>query len=121
MVICLVVTLLWAEGIVGIFSKEPDLVELTGVFLRIAAVGYLGFGLSGVLMECLTGAGDTLPAMLVSLGDLWLVRLPLAFLLPLVTDLGVYGVRWALVIGVVIGAVVFVTYFRMGRWKRRKV
>jgi Na+-driven multidrug efflux pump len=79
------------------------------------------FSLATVLMRCLTGAGDTLPVMLIGMGDLWMVRLPLAFLLPWATNLGVYGVRWAMVIGMAAGAVADATYFRMGRWKRKKV
>ena len=121
MLILAVVILLWAESIIGIFNTEPGLVEVASAFLRIAVVGYLAFGLGTVLAECLSGAGDTLPAMLISLGDLWVVRLPLAFLLPWATNLGMFGVRWSIVIGMVVGAVAYVIYFRGGRWRRQRV
>jgi Na+-driven multidrug efflux pump len=49
----------------------------------------------------------------------WLVQLPLAFLLPRVGDMGEFGVRWAMVIGLAVGAVAYVFYFRSGRWKRK--
>ncbi len=113
--------LLWAEHIVGIFTTEPELVALASTFLRIATAGYLVLGLIIVAQMCLSGVGDTLPPMIFTLLITWLVQLPLAFLLPRVTDLGVYGVRWAMVIGIGVGAVAFITYFRMGRWKRKTV
>jgi len=113
--------LLWAEKIIGIFSPEPDLIEVGSLFLRIAAVGYVVMGFNNVLMQCLSGAGDTLVPMLVGLLTIWVVQIPLAFLLPKVTDLGVLGVRWAIVAGLAVGAVTYVAYFRMGRWKRKKV
>jgi len=121
MLICSLAILLWAESVVGIFNTEPGLVKIASIFLRIAAAGYVVLGVAAVLMQCLSGAGDTVPAMLVSLVTMWVVQLPLAILLPQVTNLGVYGVRWAIVAGIVVGAVAYVTYFRLGRWKRKKV
>jgi putative MATE family efflux protein len=116
-----VVVLLWAESIVRIFNTEPALVELASIFLRIAAAGYLVMGLVVVLEQSIAGAGDTLPPMLISLAMVWVVQLPLAFLLPRVTDLGVYGVRWSIVAGAVVGAVSYIVYFWLGRWKRKQV
>jgi Na+-driven multidrug efflux pump len=108
--------LLWAEEIVGLFNTEPGLVAIASTFLRIATAGYLVLGLNAVLMQCLSGVGDTLPPMIFGLVTVWLVQLPLA-----VTDLGVYGIRWAIVSGLVAGASAYTVYFRMGRWKRKKV
>ena len=121
MVTCAVAILLWAESIVGIFSADPGLVKIASIFLRIAAAGCLVMGIEAILMECPSGAGDTLPPTLISLGDVWLVRLPLAILLPQVTNLGVYGVRWAIVAGILVGVVAYIIYFKLGRWKRKKV
>ena len=46
---------------------------------------------------------------------------PLAILLPHLANLGVYGVRWALVADTVSSAIIFIIYFRSGRWKRKKI
>jgi len=121
MLITSVAILLWAESIIRIFSPEPDLAELASTFLRIAVAGYIMMGFNAVFRQFLSGAGDTLSPMVISILMIWVVQMPLAFLLPQVTNLGVYGVRWAIVAGVVVGAVAYITYFRMGRWKRKKV
>ena len=121
MVFCSLAVLLWAEYIIRIFNIEPSLVELASAFLRIAAAGYLVVGFTMVLSRCISGAGDTLPPMLVTLLTIWLVQVPLAGFLPQATDLGVYGVRWAIVAGMLVGAAIYVTYFRLGRWKRKRV
>jgi Na+-driven multidrug efflux pump len=113
--------LLWAESIVSIFNSEPELVKLAGIFLRIAVAGYLVRGFVAVLQNAITGAGDTLAAMLFSVIMMWVVQLPLAILLPRVTELGVYGVRWAIVIGIIVGAIAYAAYFRLGSWKRKRV
>jgi len=121
MLICCVVMLLWAENLVRIFNAEPGLVETGGAFLRIAAAGYLMIGSIIVLQYCISGAGDTLPPMIFSMVIVWGVQMPLAFVLPRVTDLGVYGVRWAMVAAIFVGMIAFIAYFRTGRWKRKKV
>lgn len=121
MVICSVTIFLWAESIVGIFSTEPGLVEVTSTFLRIGAVGYLVLGFIPIFMHCLSGVGDTVPPMIFEGVHMWMVILPLAFLLPRVTNLGVYGVRWAIVIGMFVGAIAYVIYFQLGRWKHKRV
>ena len=113
--------LLWADDIVGIFSRELSLVEMTSTFLKIALVGYLVMGLSAVFMQCLMGVGDTVPPMVINLVNMWVVQIPLAYFLPRITNLGVYGVRWAMVVGMFSGAIAFTTYFRLGRWKRKRV
>ncbi|MFC2007346.1 MATE family efflux transporter [Chloroflexota bacterium] len=120
MTFCLVI-LLAPGGIIRIFNSEPGLVGMATVFLRIGIISYLAFSIDLVIMQCLAGAGDTLPAMVITLMSSWVVLMPLAYFLPRVTDLGVYGVRWAMVIAIVAGAVAYVVYFRLGRWKYKKV
>ncbi|HEY91209.1 MAG TPA: MATE family efflux transporter [Dehalococcoidia bacterium] len=121
LVVCSVVILLFAENIARIFNQEADLVEQAGIFLRIAVVGYMVLPLIVVFMSALSGAGDTLPPMIISTITIWVIQLPMAYFLPIYTDIGVYGVRWAIVAGMVVGAIGYTAYFRTGRWKRRHV
>lgn len=117
---CLVL-LLGAEGVTGIFNAEPELVAAAASYLRIAIAGYVVTALVITLAQALAGAGDTLVAMVISVVMVWLVQVPLAFLLPNVGDLGALGVRWAIVGGTVVGAAAYLMYFRSGKWKLRNV
>ncbi|MBI2847610.1 MAG: MATE family efflux transporter [Chloroflexi bacterium] len=121
MVIWAIVTLIWADKIIFIFNSDPGLVQVASTFLRIAAIGYLVMGFGTALQHSISGAGDTLVPMLVSLVSMWLVTIPLAFFLIRVTATGVYGVRWALIAPFLLGAIAYTAYFRMGRWKLKKV
>lgn len=120
----LVVSLLiwfWPEFTIRLFNTEPELVKVAANFLRIQIVALMTFGFVQVLMQCLNGMGDTWIPMLNTLITLWGVQMPLAYFLPKVTGLGVYGVRWAMVTAVILRAVIFAVYFKLGRWKRIKV
>ena len=107
--------------LIAVFASESDLVELGGIFLRIATAGYLGYGLVLVLQDCIASVGDTVPTMVVSIAMIWAVLLPLAYILPGVRDLGIYGVRWAIVASMTMGALFYLAYFMIGRWKLKRV
>ncbi len=119
--VCCILLLLWAEFAVRIFSTDPELVSLAATFLRIAVVSYMIMGLVGVFQQCITGSGDTFLPMVVSIVTMWLIQIPLAYFLPKVGDLGVYGIRWAIVASSVVSAIAYTVYFRMGRWKTKEV
>ncbi len=121
MIVCAVILLVWAENIIGLFNVDPALVATGVTFLRIAVAGYMGMCIGNILQHCITGAGDTLPPMIISMTMLWLVQLPLAFIFTRYTDMGAIGVRWAIVISFLVGSIAYITYFRAGRWKRKRV
>ena len=115
------VVLVWPEMIIGIFNRDPALVEITVTFLYIGAAGFLMLGVIPVFLLFLSGVGDTMPPMIIELLSIWLVTLPLAVLLPKFTGLGVNGVRWAIVISMVLEAAAYLIYFKTGKWKYKLV
>ncbi|OGO31415.1 MAG: hypothetical protein A2Z29_04630 [Chloroflexi bacterium RBG_16_56_11] len=116
-----VVVLVWAQYIIRVFNTEPELISLASTFLKIQTVSYMCNGLMMVMMNVMNSVGDTLIALIIDIVTMWGIRVPLAVLLPKVANLGVYGVRWALVADTVSSAIVFIIYFRSGRWKHKKV
>ncbi len=121
MVICCIFIWFFAENIVIIFSTEVELVDIASTFLRIQIVGYLVFGLTIVISLCVEGVGDTMVTMIVTLLTMWVIQIPLAWLLPKYTSLGVNGVQWAISIALVFRAILFAIYFKSGRWKRKVI
>jgi putative MATE family efflux protein len=112
---------IFAHDIVRIFNTEPELVALASNFLKIQIAGYVVMGIGSIVMNVLNSVGDTLRAMAIDMLNLWGVRILLAYLLPKVTSLGVYGIRWAIVADSLSSAILFIIYLRAGFWKRKKV
>ncbi len=121
MAVCAATVLIWAESIIGIFSTETGLISLGAAFLRIAAAGYLISSFGMILQNCIAGAGDTMPNMIVSIVTMWAVQLPLAFWLSQHTGLGIYGIRWAMIISAAVAAAAFIAYFWSGRWMKKRL
>ena len=120
-IIACIALLLWAEVAVRAFTSDPELIKISAMFIRIAVAGYVTMGLAAVFQQCIVSAGDTILPMVFNLISGWLIQLPLAYFLPKAGDLGVYGVRWSLVIPMVLGTIVYTVYFRMGKWKLKTV
>jgi putative MATE family efflux protein len=113
--------LLKAEIIMAVFTSESGLIKLGSIFLRIATASYAIMAFIAVLQNCISSAGDTVSNMIISIMMIWAVQLPAAFLLSKYTSLEVYGIRWAIVLSTIFGTIVYIYYFRKGKWKGRKV
>jgi Na+-driven multidrug efflux pump len=116
-----VIILVFAEEFIEIFGPEPGVVALGADFLRIATAGFLFFGLEPTMFSVLSSVGDTVPPMVVTVLNFWVLQIPLAYFLSQFAGFGVYGVRWGMVAGMVGAAVAMTIYFKTGRWKRKKV
>ena len=53
---------------------------------------------------------------LATLSTMWLLELPLAYILSAHTSLRGFGVPWATVAGLTLGMVIFTWYYLRGRW-----
>jgi Na+-driven multidrug efflux pump len=84
-------------------------------------VGYLAYTLGLVFDMAQAGAGDTLSPMIIILISLWLVQVPLAYLLSRLPGLDVRGIWLALTLGWIIQAMLMRFRFRQGRWKSKQL
>ena len=111
----------WTQG-----SIARNLLRLSAPMIVNATLNLLGSTIDMIWIgklgtAAVAGVGDTFWAMVFSLITVWVVQVPLAFLLPGWTGLGVYGVRWAIVIAITVGGIAYTLYFRSGRWKRKRL
>jgi putative MATE family efflux protein len=108
---------IWTTQVIRLFNNDLAMDTIAVQFVHIAVVGWLLMGFQFVLMSCLQGAGDTVPTMIINIVTTWVITIPLAYYLPVYTDFGALGIRWAMTASMVIGAIANVAYFRGGRWK----
>jgi len=69
----------------------------------------------------LRGAGAAVVPMYITLLSLWIVRIPLAYLLSKTFGMNEAGVWWSIPIGWLMGAVASTIYYRYGSWKNKSV
>ena len=111
---------LWAADISSPVTKDHQVLDETVRYLRITMLSEPFMALSVILAGCLQGAGDTKGVMFVMVAALFLVRLPLAYILAFVAGYGAFGVWIAMVSSMCFQGIAMTARFRKGRWKEIK-
>jgi putative MATE family efflux protein len=113
------IAILFAKDLMGIFTKDPDVISIGAEYLIIVSSFYILFSTLFVINGVMRGAGDTLIPMFITLFALWFVRIPLAYYLSL--EFGEAGIWWSTPIGWFTGMVMGIAYYMSGRWKKKAV
>lgn len=105
----------------GLFSADPEIIELAGGSMRIMSLSMPLFGFVMVIQGALRGAGDTRFPMYVT-GTLSLFfRLPVVWTIGYVFELGLVAMYGVFVFESFMHAVPAYIRFRSGGWKTRIV
>lgn len=73
--------LLGGPFLMGLFTPEQELIDMSMSMMYILAVGYIAMAVTQVLSGVMRGAGDTMTPMWISFATTVLMRVPLAYLL----------------------------------------
>jgi len=112
---------LFPAQIMGFFTNEPEVIALGTMPLRVVGMVQPMLAASMIFTGALRGAGDTRFPMIVTGGSIWLVRLPLAYVLTLSLGWGLVGAWSAMALDFSLRGFVNFLRYRSGRWKTIKV
>lgn len=73
--------LVYGPNMMRLFSQEAAVIEAGMDYLRPVMYCYLLFAVMNTVLSVLRGAGDMVFPMITSLLSLWIIRLPMAYLL----------------------------------------
>ncbi|MEJ8800763.1 MATE family efflux transporter [Pontibacter sp. H249] len=113
--------ILFGEHLSAIFADDPGVISVSSEALRIITLGYVFFGLGMVMVQAFNGAGDTRTPTLINIVVLWLIEIPLAYMLAVYFDLKATGVFISIAFCHSFHALVSWWLFRQGTWKKIKV
>ena len=105
----------------SVISSEP--VHLTEVPKTLLACGSVQvfFAMGMALRNGLRGVGDTACIFAITVGSIWLLRLPLAWALGVWMGHGLAGIWWALSLELVVRGLLFLWRFQSPAWERIRV
>ncbi len=103
-------------SLVGLFVDDPATIAAGTTYLRIVAISQVPMVVHVVLSGAFSGAGDTLPPMILSVA-LMVMRIPLAYLLAGTGGGGLESIYWAISLTTVLEGVLASAWFLAGRWK----
>lgn len=115
-IILTLIVLFNAKNIAVLLSNNPIVIEecVKYIYISLAFEPFMAWGI--ILGGGLNGAGDTKSVMLVVIGTLWLIRIPLAFILGISLGFGAIGVWWAMNASIFVQAVLISMRYFAKKW-----
>lgn len=110
--------LCFPSAIIGVFTKDPEVIVLGARLLRIVAISEPFFAAAVVLEGALNGAGDAKIPFLCSISGMWLIRIPLTFVFIRMLSLGLEFAWVAMVGDTLLRFTLIYLRFRGSSWKR---
>ena len=122
-----VVILLFGRYLMAIFTRTPELIEMSYKCMAILAAGYIAMEVTQCLSGIMRGAGDTMTPMWISILTSVVLRVPLAYGLvwlsrtPELPQGSCYMMQVSLLTTWVIGSLITFICYRVGRWKGKAI
>jgi putative MATE family efflux protein len=108
----------FAEQLLWFFDPSGTSEFIGASYFHAVAPFYIVMGVSIILSFALNGAGDTKKPMYATLISMVLIQIPLAYILPSWSGLGISGVWIAIITGIVLQAVLLYAMYHSGGWKQ---
>ena len=118
--------LLAGPFLMRLFTPEQELIRLSMQMMYILAAGYIAMSVTQVLQGVMRGAGDTVTPMWIGLCTAVVLRLPLAYALVAAAQKAGAAtltqekmVFVSLLANWLLGMLITILLFKLGRWKRK--
>ncbi|MBV6420452.1 MAG: putative FMN/FAD exporter YeeO [Ignavibacteriaceae bacterium] len=113
-----VVYFFFSENLVGIFTDEPGVIEVGGMWLKIVSYSYFIYAWWMVSVQAFNGAGDTMTPTKINLVFFWLIQIPLSYFLAKIVGMDISGVFWAIFASETAVGLFTLWLFKKGTWKK---
>ncbi|HNZ43816.1 MAG TPA: MATE family efflux transporter [Bacteroidales bacterium] len=113
------VAILFGSQIMSLFTDSGEVVSIGHSYLVIVCSFYILFSTMITTQGLIRGAGDTLIPMFITLMSLWLLRIPLSYVLS--RAMGSDGIWWSIPIAWAFGMIASWIYYTTGKWKNKVV
>lgn len=108
-----------SEYIISAFSSQENIVKLSVHYLHWISAALPLMGFFQILIGTFQGSGHTISAMFITMGRLWLLRIPLIIMFKNYSEFGSSGVWYAMVLSNGIICLIGFAIFKTGRWQQK--
>jgi len=117
-IVMTLVIILNANNLASVLSDNALVIEEIMRYLYIVMLVEPFIALNLAISGGLIGAGDTRSIMRYSIVTVWMIRIPLSYILGISLGFGVVGIWWGLNIGFLLQAVLTFRRFRSKKWAK---
>ena len=106
----------FAPDMVGLFSRDPQVILLGSIVLRMVAVSEPFYGVSIIIEGMMQGMGKTMMPFVCNITGMWGIRIVGTFLCTQLLDFGLVSAWACMIAHNVLLFCLFTAYYRSGRW-----
>ena len=110
----------FAPQMTGLFTRDPAVISLSTLVLRMVALSEPFYGISIVTEGMLMGAGETVRPFIFGTGSMWGIRITGTFICVHILGFGLESAWACMIAGNMVLMLLFVIYYRSGRWKKQR-
>jgi len=107
--------------VISLFTDDDTIIRSGISSLQIISIGFIFYGLGMTMVQALNGAGDTITPTWINFFSFWMLEIPLAYVMAIYLNIGETGVYYAIIIAEAVMTIIAVYYFKLGKWKLKKV
>ena len=115
------VGVLLRQQLAGLFTDNPEVIEICSNILLLNCVLELGRTTNLVVIACMRGAGDVYFPTACAIVSNWLLSVAGSYLLAVVCDMGIYGMWIALAADECVRGVLMLLRWRSNKWRTKRV
>jgi len=118
------VLFIYAEGALKIFlplEKDMPTVIAGTQYMKLMALTLFLVSMNDVFNNTFQGSGHTIYSMMISMGRLWIFRIPLIIFFQKFTDYGSQGVWYAMILSNFLTSVMGFIFYLFGKWEKRVI
>jgi len=107
---------LFAPDMMGLFSRDPQVISLGAVVLRMVAVSEPFYGVSIIIEGMMQGMGNTLMPFVFSISGMWGIRILGTFVCTQLLGMGLISAWACMIAHNMLLFVMFMICYLTGRW-----
>ena len=115
------VFILFPEGCFGLFSKDPEVLEMAPLYMMCMAVGVPALACMTPYNGFIQGIGNSKMSLIFSILDGFVARITLSYVIGIVAGLGLKGFFLGYFLAPYFTTIPAMIYYYSGIWKKRKL
>ena len=124
-IVLVIALMFFGKYLMMLFTNTPEVINMGVHMMQILAVGYVAVSVTQVLCGVMSGSGDTVTPMLISLTTTVAIRVPLAYFIAELTKTAELPtgsedcIFISLLVSWVLGAVLSFLFYKFGGWHKK--
>jgi Na+-driven multidrug efflux pump len=115
------IILYFSNNVLNLFTTNTEIIRQGIPYLQLILLSLPLMGYFQILNGIFQGSGHTKSSMFLMIGRLWILRIPTIIIFKNFTNLGYFGVWYAMIISNFITVLVGYLIYKTGKWETKVI